>query len=161
MTNTTNNWGWCVICMLSERILAQWWHPVDSCEALDLLHLAIHAILNHHIAMAIEIASNVVHVFSSLFCWLLSLWPLVQYVVSSRWMAASRGFRCCPGHHGNAMCIAPMHLHGHRNGPRQRRGAIVILPHPYEHPQHVKVMKHTSYNIMCSLDLEAILDVGI
>ena len=49
--------------MLSERILAQWWHPVDSCEALDLLHLAIHAILNHHIAMAIEIASNVVHVF--------------------------------------------------------------------------------------------------
>jgi hypothetical protein len=45
--------------MLSDIILAQWWRPVASSEALDLLHQAIQAVTYRHIAMAIETASFV------------------------------------------------------------------------------------------------------
>ncbi len=40
--------------ILSDIILAQWQRPVDSSEALDLLHWAIHAVTYRHIAMAIK-----------------------------------------------------------------------------------------------------------
>jgi hypothetical protein len=40
--------------MLSDIILAQWRHPVASCEALDLLHWMMHAVTYRHIAMAIK-----------------------------------------------------------------------------------------------------------
>jgi hypothetical protein len=40
--------------MLSDKILAQWWRPVASSEALDLLHWAMRAIMYWHIAMAIK-----------------------------------------------------------------------------------------------------------
>ena len=45
--------------MLSERVLARWWHPVASSEALDPLHRAMHAVSYRRIAMAIETASFV------------------------------------------------------------------------------------------------------
>ena len=44
--------------MLSEKILAQWWHPVASSEALDLLHRAMCTVSNHCIAIAIWTASK-------------------------------------------------------------------------------------------------------
>ena len=40
-------------------MLAQWWHPVASSEALDLLHRAMRAVLYPHIAMAIKTARKV------------------------------------------------------------------------------------------------------
>ncbi len=54
---------------------------------------------------------------------LLSPWrPSGRYGASSRPMAASSGFRRSPGHaeSGDALRIASMRLHGHRNGPRWR-----------------------------------------
>ncbi len=60
-------WGWKhqktrrshVPFMLSDIILAQWWRPVASSEALDLLHRAMCAVTYHCIAMAIKMASFV------------------------------------------------------------------------------------------------------
>ncbi len=65
-----------------------------------------------------------IHV-ASLLCWLLSPWrPPGQYGASSCPMAASSGFWWSPGHghaaSGDALRIAPVHCHGHRNGPRRR-----------------------------------------
>ncbi len=45
--------------MLLDRILAQWRRPVASCEALDLLYRAIHAVTYQRIAMATKMASKV------------------------------------------------------------------------------------------------------
>ena len=45
--------------MLSEQVLAQWWHPVASSEALVLLHWAMRAVSYRCIAMAIKTASFV------------------------------------------------------------------------------------------------------
>jgi hypothetical protein len=43
--------------MLLDIILTQWWHPVASCKALDLLHWAMHAVMYRRIAMAIKTAT--------------------------------------------------------------------------------------------------------
>jgi hypothetical protein len=43
--------------MLSDIILAQWWYPVASSEALDLLHWAMCAVTYWRIAMAIKMAT--------------------------------------------------------------------------------------------------------
>ncbi len=43
--------------MLSDIILAQWWRPVASSEALDLLHRAMRAVTYRGIAMAIKTAT--------------------------------------------------------------------------------------------------------
>ncbi len=43
--------------MLLGIILAQWWRPVASSEALDLLHWAMQAVTYRCIAMAIKMAS--------------------------------------------------------------------------------------------------------
>ena len=40
--------------MLSEQVLARWWHPVASSEAMDLLHLLMHVVLYRRIVMAID-----------------------------------------------------------------------------------------------------------
>jgi hypothetical protein len=40
------------------QALDQWWHPVSSSEALDVLHRAMHPVSCRHICMAIKIASN-------------------------------------------------------------------------------------------------------
>jgi hypothetical protein len=47
--------------MLLEQVLAQWWHPVASSEALDLLHWAMRVVLYRRIAMAIKTANFVVY----------------------------------------------------------------------------------------------------
>ncbi len=44
---------------LSDIILAQWWRPVASSEALDLHHWAMCAVMYRRIAMAIKTASFV------------------------------------------------------------------------------------------------------
>ena len=53
--------------MLSEQVLAQWWQPVASIEALDLLHWAMHAVLYRHIVVVIKTASKVGIFFDC--CW--------------------------------------------------------------------------------------------
>jgi hypothetical protein len=40
-----------------EQVLAQWWHPVASSEALDLLYWAMRAVLYRRTAAAINTAS--------------------------------------------------------------------------------------------------------
>ena len=51
------------------RILAQWWHPVASDEALDVLHRVMHSALYCLVRMAIEMARKVGAFFlSSIFC---------------------------------------------------------------------------------------------
>jgi hypothetical protein len=40
-------------------VLARWWHPVASSEALDLLYWAMCSVSYHRIAMAMETASKV------------------------------------------------------------------------------------------------------
>jgi hypothetical protein len=46
-------------CMLSERVLARWWHPLAFSEAPDPLHRPMHAVSYRRIAMAIETARKV------------------------------------------------------------------------------------------------------
>jgi hypothetical protein len=62
--------------MLSDIILARWWRPVASSEALDLLHQAMHTVAYQRIAMAIKTPT-----FLSVFvdCWLFACCP------GSRW----------------------------------------------------------------------------
>ena len=43
--------------MLSDIILAQWWRPAASSEALDILHWAMCAVTYQCTAMAIKMAS--------------------------------------------------------------------------------------------------------
>jgi hypothetical protein len=60
--------SWHVQLMLLEQMLARWWHPVASSEALNLLHQAMHVVSYRRIAMAIETASFVgVFVYCCLF----------------------------------------------------------------------------------------------
>ena len=54
-----NNRHWCVQLMLSERVLARWWHLVAFKKALDLLYPSMRSVLYCRIAMAIKIASKV------------------------------------------------------------------------------------------------------
>ena len=44
--------------MLLLQILAQWWHPMASSEALDFLHWAMCAVSYYRIALAIGTASK-------------------------------------------------------------------------------------------------------
>jgi hypothetical protein len=43
--------------MLSDKILAQWWRPVASIEALDLLYWAMHPVTYQRITIAIKTAT--------------------------------------------------------------------------------------------------------
>jgi hypothetical protein len=49
----------CVPLHQSATIIAQWWHPVASTKALDLLHWGMHAVLYRRTAAAIKRASKV------------------------------------------------------------------------------------------------------
>jgi len=42
----------------TEQIVAQWWRPVVSGEALVMLHRAMHSVSQRRAAMAIEIARD-------------------------------------------------------------------------------------------------------
>ncbi len=107
--------------MLSGIILARWWRPVASSEALDLLHWAMRVVTYRHIAMAIKMA-----IFAGVFvdCCLYACCPGGRWG-NTEWMPASSGFRSSPGHAalGDAVCIARAHCRGHRNG-QQRRSFI-------------------------------------
>jgi hypothetical protein len=73
---------WC----LSEWVLARWWHPVASSEALDLLYRAMCAVSYCRIAMAIKTASKVGVLFDCHFvdCRPGSRWGNTEWVVA-RW----------------------------------------------------------------------------
>ncbi len=47
-----------VLFMLSDIMLARWWRPVASSDALDLLHQAMRTVMYRGIAMAIKTASK-------------------------------------------------------------------------------------------------------
>ncbi len=71
--------------MLSDIILAQWWCPVASSKALDLLHWVMRVVMYRCIAMAIKTASFVgVFVDCCLFtccpggCWGDTEWVVAQ-----------------------------------------------------------------------------------
>ncbi len=52
--------NWCLL----EQVLAQWWHPVVSSEALDLLYRAMRAVLCRCTVATIKMAS----LFGTFFC---------------------------------------------------------------------------------------------
>jgi hypothetical protein len=54
-------------CMLSEQVLAQWWHPMVLSEALNHLYWAMLRVLYRCIAMAIKTASKVGVLFDCCF----------------------------------------------------------------------------------------------
>jgi hypothetical protein len=73
--------------MLLVIILARWWRPVASSEALDLLHWAMCAVMYRRIAMAIKTAS-----FAGVFfdCCLYAccpggLWGNTEQVIAQCW----------------------------------------------------------------------------
>jgi hypothetical protein len=66
MKNIDENRRGYVPFMLLDIILAQWWHPVVSSEALDLLHWVMR-VAYQRTTTAIEMASKVGHVFSVVF----------------------------------------------------------------------------------------------
>ncbi len=105
------------LCLLAA-ILAQWQRLVASNKALNLLHQAMCAVTYRRIAMAIEVASFLGVFFLLLFVCLLPWRPLGQYGLSSCPMPECSGFRSSHGHAalGNAICIAPAHRRGNRNG---------------------------------------------
>jgi hypothetical protein len=79
--------------MLSGIILAQWWRPVASSEALDLLHRAMRAVTYRRIAMAIKMAS-----FAGVFvdCCLYACcpggrWGNTEQVVAQCWRPVASG----------------------------------------------------------------------
>ncbi len=83
------------------------------------------------------------HRFGHLFrciCWLLFVcllpWRLLgQYGASSHPMPASSGFQSSPGHTtlGNAVCITPVHCHGHQNGWWMRCIRSSLSPRLYQY----------------------------
>jgi hypothetical protein len=62
--------------MLSDIILAQWWHLVASSEALDLLHWVMRTVTYRCIAMAIKTAT---------FLGVFVDWCLFAYCPGGRW----------------------------------------------------------------------------
>ena len=88
-----------------------------SSKALDLFYWVTCAALYRRIAMFIEMASKVVVLINCRFVQLPG-----QYGASSGPMAASIGIRVSPGYAalGNAVCIAHVHHHDHRNGQQWR-----------------------------------------
>ena len=59
--------------MLSEQVLTQWWHPLASSEALDLLYWAMHTVLYCCIAMTIKTMASKVGVL--FYCCLVDCHP--------------------------------------------------------------------------------------
>ncbi len=80
-------------CMLSEQVLAQWWHPLAFSEALDPLHWPMRAVSYRRIAMAIKTASFVgVFVDCCLFaCCPGGRWGDTERVVTRCWHPVASG----------------------------------------------------------------------
>jgi hypothetical protein len=87
------HWRWHVPFMLLEQVLAQWWHPETSSEALGLLYWAMHAELYHCIAIAIETAKKVGVLFDyCLFARCLGgRWGDTEQVVAQCWRPVASG----------------------------------------------------------------------
>jgi hypothetical protein len=107
--------------MLAATILVQWWRPVASIKALELLYWKMCKVLYRRTTMAIKMASKNGAFLSSFFVqpW----WLPVQYWANPRPMAASSGFYQSPGPMllGNALGVALAHLQGHQNGKQQSK----------------------------------------
>ncbi len=73
--------------MLSDTILTQWWSPVASSEALDLLYWTMCTVTYRCIAMAIKMSSKVgVFFHCCLFaCRLGGHWGITEWVVDRWW----------------------------------------------------------------------------
>ncbi len=72
--------------LLLGLVLARWWHPVASSEALDLLHWEMRVVMYRRIAMAIKMASKVGVRFRCCFvcccpgtCWRDTEWVITQW----------------------------------------------------------------------------------
>ncbi len=93
MKNIKQNQCWHVPFMLSERVLARWWHPVASSEAMDPLHRAMRVVSYRRIAMAIETASFVgVFVDCCLFaCCPGGRWGDTERIVARCWHPVASG----------------------------------------------------------------------
>jgi hypothetical protein len=141
----------CVQWLLSAAILAQWRHSVASTKDLDLLYQAMRAVSYRHNATAIKMARKVGPFFCCLFCLLLAWWLLGQYGASSCPMAASSDFQSSPGHaaSGNAICIAPVHCHGHQNGQQWRNILMPLLILS----STITVLKSMSWSVTTNADL--------
>jgi hypothetical protein len=77
----------------SKFFFAQWWHPVASSEALDLLHQAMCAVLYRRIAMAIKTVSFVGVLFDCCFvdCLPGGRWDNTEQVVARCWRPVASG----------------------------------------------------------------------
>ncbi len=119
--NRRNNQRWRVRSMLSERVLARWWHLVAFMKATNLLHWVMWAVSYRRIATAIKMTSKGGGHFAHC-CVALAWLPLGRYGASSNPMAEFSGFYESPGpsSSGNLLCISPAHRDGHRNGLRRR-----------------------------------------
>ncbi len=125
--------------ILSDIILAQWWRPVASSEALVLLHWGIRVVTYRRIAMAINTACFLgVFVDYCLFaCCPGGRWGDTEQVVACCRRPVASGVALDMRHWGipsvllrrTAVCIAPAHRHGHQNGERMR--CICLPPPPF------------------------------
>ncbi len=124
-----------------ERVLAQWWCPVASSKAMDLLQ-AMRAVLYRHTTTALifDMASKGWRFFIIVCC--LSPWQLPgRYRASSCPMVASRVIWCVPGHAAlwDATCIASTRPHGHQNG--LQRMYMCLLPSTFSFAVNVDEMQ--------------------
>ncbi len=109
--------------LLSAAILALWQRLVSSNKALHLLYQTMRAVLYQRTTTAIKMASKVYPIFCHRFvcCCPGSRWGDTEWVVA-RWQQRPVASGGSPGHSasGNAVCIAPMHSHGHQKGLQLR-----------------------------------------
>jgi hypothetical protein len=121
MKKLVKNWHMRDQLQLSAAILARWRRLVASNKALKLLHWGMCAVTYRRIAMAIKTAS-----FLGVFvdCCLFACRPGGRWGDTKQVVARCRCpvFWSSPGHaaSGDAVCIAPAHRCGHRNGRRTR-----------------------------------------
>ncbi len=115
MKNIEQNRCWHVLFMLSEQVLARWWHPVASSEALDPLHWPMHPVSYRRIVMAIKTASKVGVLFDCCF---------VDCCPGGRWGDTERvGAQC---RHPVAYGVALDMLHWAMPSVLLRRTAVAI-----------------------------------
>ena len=81
--------------MLSEQVLAQWWHPVASSETLDLLHWAMRTVTYCRIAMASKRPAKWVYMFIVLY---LNSALVAAGAIGSKWLpnGGFQGYLVCP-----------------------------------------------------------------
>ncbi len=93
MKNINKNQCRYVPFMFLDIIFAQWWCPVASSEALDLLHWSMHALLYQRTATTIKMTSKVSRCFCHCFicCCLGSPCGNTEQVVAQWWLPVASG----------------------------------------------------------------------